>query len=372
MYKIRAYADLHLYYNKDDMQRYDDNELAKLKEELILNPPNMLVFCGDLCHMPYKADDIRFINTIKFVTEVVNICRKKNIQFRIIQGTSSHDGKIVEILSNIFSNGDERHVKCFTTIAYENLSNGLMIRYLPEPYFDSYSNFKEYAFSEKADITFFHGSVDGVIPMISQKDSVTNLPKAVVIAQEDLMKYNRLFSAGGHIHKHVNIQDKIFYINSLTTHNFSDVGNRKGYMEFTIQDDKSWSWGYIVNDKAPAFVDHKINDIHLISKDDIRNIIGNILIMRKQGDKVRFTITGEEGYTSTNNVAFIRALMKRYDIKIITKYKESIASEEETEDMEFFSDPSVSIDEKIKKIIDEEYHTDISLKEIQKYIKIGE
>ena len=85
------------------MQRYDDNELAKLKEELILNPPNMLVFCGDLCHMPYKADDIRFINTIKFVTEVVNICRKKNIQFRIIQGTSSHDGKIVEILSNIFS-----------------------------------------------------------------------------------------------------------------------------------------------------------------------------------------------------------------------------------------------------------------------------
>ena len=94
--------------------------------------------------------------------------------------------------------------------------------------------------------------------------------------------------------------------------------------------------------------------------------------MRKQGDKVRFTITGEEGYTSTNNVAFIRALMKRYDIKIITKYKESIASEEETEDMEFFSDPSVSIDEKIKKIIDEEYHTDISLKEIQKYIKIGE
>ena len=48
--KIRAYADLHLYYKREDMDRYNNEELSELKKELFNNPPDLLVFCGDLCH----------------------------------------------------------------------------------------------------------------------------------------------------------------------------------------------------------------------------------------------------------------------------------------------------------------------------------
>lgn len=363
--RIRAYADLHLYYNKDEIERYNNEELMELHNTLIQDPPDMLVFCGDLCHMTYKSDDPRFIHIIRFITKVVDICRSKNIQFRIIQGTSTHDGKIVSILKDIFKN--ERHVRCFTSVAYEDI-NGLLIRYLPEPYFGTYVEFKRYAFDRPADITFFHGSVDGVLPMLTQKDNVTNLPKSVVIKQEDLLNYTRLFSAGGHIHKHVDLKGKIFYINSLTTHNFSDINNIKGYMEFNINDGK-YEYKYIRNNNAPKYFDYEIKDIHLKMKEDIRAIIGNILLNLNSKDKVRFTITGDMTLEAISNVAFIRSLMKKYNIKIITKYNEAIPENMESEDIDYYTDPSISVIDKIKKLSMDEFGMDISQDEIKKFIR---
>lgn len=359
--KIRAYADLHLYYNKDDMDRYNNEELLELKKELINNPPDLLVFAGDLCHTTYKSDDIRFINIIKFITDIVNICRNKNILFRIIQGTSSHDGKIIDILQKIFKN--EPHVRCYKEIEYETINN-LTIRFLPEPYFDTYQSFRDYAFSEFADITFFHGSIDGVLPMLTQKDNVTNLPKSVVIKQKDLLENTRYFSAGGHIHKHFDIQGKIFYINSLTTHNFSDINNIKGYMEFDVEDGH-YDYKYIKNETAPRFFDYKIEDIHLKHKEDIKAIIGNMLLNTNTKDHLRFTITGDMVPEAINNVSYIRTIMKKYDIKIITKYNEEEKEEEnKSEEIDFFSDSSVPIEEKIRKIAVDDYNLDISIDDI--------
>lgn len=366
MIRIRAYADLHMYYNKDEMDRYNNTELLDLKNNLLKDPPDLLVLCGDLCHTTYKSDDIRFINIIKYATELVDICRVKNIQFRIIQGTSSHDGKIVSILKDIFKN--EKHVKCFTNVAYENYKN-LVIRYLPEPYFDNYANFKKYAFSDKADITFFHGTIDGVIPMVSQKDNVTNLPKAVVMAQKDFLDNTYLFSAGGHIHKHIEVvENKLFYINSLTTHGFMDIDNIKGYMEFTIDENKNYTCTYIKNEKAPRYFDYKIQDIHEKEKNDIKSIIGNILLTLRPNDKLRFTITGDMTIEAISNVQFIRALMKKYDIKIITKYNDVLPQNVKSSEIDYYTDPSVPIEKKIKKLALDDFSCDMSLDEVKKFI----
>lgn len=366
--RIRTYADLHLFVNKDDMDRYIREELQDIKDNLISDPVDMLVFCGDLTHVPYRSDDIRFINTIKFITDIVNVCRKKKILFRIIQGTSTHDGKIVSILKKIFSN--ELHVKCFTEVGYENI-NGLEIRYLPEPYFDTYANFKDYAFDHISDITFFHGTVSGLLPIVRQLDNVTNLPKSVVIDRYDLMKNTRLFSAGGHIHKYINIDNKIFYINSLTTHNFSDINNIKGYMEFIIENNL-FNFKYIENNKAPKYLEYKIEDIHNKNKEDIRKIAGNIMLLNGPRDHLRFTITGLLNRDSTSNVAYLRSILKKYDVKIITKYEEEKTDIQIEEDNDFFMDQSVDISEKIHKIIENEYNESISLERIKQLISTKE
>lgn len=363
--KIRAYADLHLYYRREDMDRYNNEELSELKKELFNNPPDLLVFCGDLCHTTYKSDDIRFINIIKFITQIVDICKRKNVQFRILQGTSSHDGKIVSIIKNIFKN--ESHVKAFTEVEYENF-NGTVIRYLPEPYFDTYQNFYDYAFTQMADITFFHGSIDKVLPQLTQKDNVTNLPKAIVMKQEDLLAKTRLFSAGGHIHKHFDINGKIFYINSLTTHNFSDVNNIKGYMEFTIENN-TYDYKYIKNYNAPKYLDYKIEDIHTLFKEDIKAKIGNIMLASGNSkDNIRFTITGDMTREAIANVSYIRALMKKYNIKIITKYNEVQSENIISDEVDFFTDDSIDIKEKIKRIAKTDYNLDISTERISKLI----
>lgn len=356
--KIRTYADLHLYVNKDDMDRYNKEELTILKNELIDNPPDVLVFCGDLTHTPYRSDDIRFINVIKFITDVVNITRAKNIQFRIIQGTSTHDGKIINILEKIFKN--EKHFKSYREVGYENINN-LVIRFLPEPYFDTYQNFREYAFDRKADITFFHGTVSGLLPVIRQLDNVTNLPKSVVIDRYDLMKYTNLFSAGGHIHKYINIDNKIFYINSLTTHNFSDINNIKGYMEFDIDvNSHKWHYKYIENDKAPKYMDYKIDNVDKLLKEDIKKIVGNIMLLNGVRDKLRFTISGLLTREAITNVSYLRTILKKYDIKIITKYEEVKTIKEVEEDNEFFMDDSISYAKKISKIVKNDFNRELS------------
>lgn len=362
--RIRTYADLHLYYDKDEMDRYNSEELHDLKENLLNDPPDLLVFCGDLCHRSYKADDIRFTNIIKFITDVINICKAKSIPFRIIQGTSTHDGKIVAILKDIYKN--EPLVGAFTNVAYEDF-NGLIIRYLPEPYYASYEEFKRKTFSKRADITFFHGTIDGVIPMLKNNENVTNLPKAVIMKKEDFINNTRLFSAGGHIHRHINIDNKIFYINSLTTHNFSDINNVKGYMEFTIDNNKNWEYKYVENHKAPKYLDYTIDNIEMKLKEDLKKILGNIMLMIDSKDKVRFTLKGEMTVEGISNVQYITSMMKKYNVKIITKYTDLKVDDKEEVITDYFLDPSISIAEKIQKIY-KEHNLDISIKEIEKFI----
>lgn len=362
--RIRAYADLHLYYNKDDMDRYNAEELHDLKENLLNDPPDLLVFAGDLCHMSYKADDIRFTNIIKFITDVISICKIKKVPFRIIQGTSTHDGKIVSIIKDIYKK--EPLVGAFTNVAYEDFK-GLTIRYLPEPYYASYEEFKRLTFSKKADITFFHGTIDGVIPMLKGHDNITNLPKAVIMKKEDFLANTRLFSAGGHIHRHIKIDNKIFYINSLTTHNFSDINNTKGYMEFYIDDNKNWEYKYIENHKAPKYLDYTIDNIEMKLKEDLKKILGNIMLMIDKKDNVRFTLKGEMTVEGISNVQYITSIMKKYNVKIITKYTEVQVDENEEVITDYYVDPSISIVDKIKKLSEENGLT-LTEDEIKKFI----
>ena len=363
--KIRAYADLHLFFDNNDMERYINNELHDLIHNIMDNKVDMIVFCGDLAHTTYQSSDKRFINILNFVKNVINVATKTKTQVRIIQGTTSHDGRIVEILNLMFS--DSPVLKCITSVTYEHI-DGLILRYLPESYFASYTEFKSYAFSKPADITFFHGMVEGTMPMIQQKDSVTNLPKSVVISQSDLIQNTTHFSAGGHIHKHINFNNKIFYINALTTHNFSDLNDIKGYMEFEIKDG-DYTYTYIENKKAPKYIEVPIKSLHKLNRDEIKSIVGNVMITYKSTDFIRFLLTGDRNIQAMTNIAFIKTITKNYNIKIKDKLDEIEHKEDLSEDSDFFSDHSVSIADKINKIALDKYNITLSIEDIEKYIQ---
>lgn len=348
--RIRVYADLHLYISNDDIDRYDTTELLDLKNLLYTDPVDMLIFAGDLTHKVYSTDDRCFVNTMRFISSVRDACLATNTKFRIIKGTTTHEGKVIEVLDKLYDN--DPVLKCFTKVGYENI-NGLVFRYLPEPYFDNYTNFYQYAFSQPADITIFHGTINGVIPYLKKTDNPTNLPKSVIIESNDLINNTRLFSVGGHIHRHINIDNKIFYVNSLTTHNFSDIDNIKGFMEFIVQDNKSWEYKYIENHKAPAYHRIIIENVHTKRKEDLRSLIGNNMLRMKSIDRIEFVLTGLRSIEGLSNLEFIKALTKKYRVKITQKLEDD-ESIEEHKDVDFFADQSISIIDKIQKLTEEQ------------------
>lgn len=362
--RIRVYADLHLYISNDDIDRYDTTELLDLKNLLYTDPVDMLVFAGDLTHKVYSTDDRRFVNTMRFISSVRDTCLATNTKFRIIKGTTTHEGKVIEVLDKLYDN--DPVLKCFTKVGYENI-NGLVFRYLPEPYFDNYTNFFQYAFSQPADITIFHGTINGVIPYLKKTDNPTNLPKSVIIESNDLINNTRLFSVGGHIHRHINIDNKIFYVNSLTTHNFSDIDNIKGFMEFIVQDNKSWEYKYIENHKAPAYHRIIIENVHTKRKEDLRSLIGNNMLRMKSIDRIEFVLTGLRSIEGLSNLEFIKALTKKYRVKITQKLEDDETIEDH-KDVDFFADQSISIIDKIQKLTEEQGLV-LTKEEIGNYIR---
>ena len=348
--RIRVYADLHLYISNDDIDRYDTTELLDLKNLLYTDPVDMLIFAGDLTHKVYSTDDRRFVNTMRFISSVRDACLATNTKFRIIKGTTTHEGKVIDVLDKLYDN--DPVLKCFTKVGYENI-NGLVFRYLPEPYFDNYTNFYQYAFSQPADITIFHGTINGVIPYLKKTDNPTNLPKSVIIESNDLINNTRLFSVGGHIHRHINIDNKIFYVNSLTTHNFSDIDNIKGFMEFIVQDNKSWEYKYIENHKAPAYHRIIIENVHTKRKEYLRSLIGNNMLRMKSIDRIEFVLTGLRSIEGLSNLEFIKALTKKYRVKITQKLEDDETIEDH-KDVDFFADQSISIIDKIQKLTEEQ------------------
>ena len=362
--KIRCYSDLHLYHSIDDITRYDSTELLDLINLIYTDPVDLLVFCGDLTHKVYSTDDKRFVHTMNFVAKVLQACKATNTLFRIIKGTSTHDAKMIEVLKEMYEN--DSHLKCYTEIGYEKI-NDLTMRFLPEPYFDTYANFYDYAYRLPADITFFHGTIDGVIPYLSKNDNPTNLPKAVIINGDDLNNHTALFSVGGHIHKHLIIKDRIFYTNSLTTHNFSDIKNIKGFMEFNIDEYKRWNYKYIENRKAPAFHSYDIDNIHTKRKEDLRRMISNIMLQIKSNDKLRFVVNGLRDKEGISNLEFVKSLTKNYSVKIEQKLEEIENNNLKRDDSDFFADESISIVDKIYKLT-EEQGLNLTKEEIEKYI----
>ena len=138
-------------------------------------------------------------------------------------------------------------------------------------------------------------------------------------------------------------------------------------MEFIVQDNKSWDYKYIENHKAPAYHRIIIENLHTKKKDDLRSLIGNNMLRMKSIDRIEFVLTGLRSIEGLSNLEFIKALTKKYRVKITQKLDEDEV-EEENKNINFFADNSVSIIDKIK-VLSEEQGLVLTEQEIADYIR---
>ena len=87
----------------------------------------------------------------------------------------------------------------------------------------------------------------------------------------------------------------------------------------------------------------------------------------KSIDRIEFVLTGLRSIEGLSNLEFIKALTKKYRVKITQKLEED-EDVTENSNVDFFADQSVSIIDKIK-LIAEEQGLVLTNEEIENYIK---
>lgn len=361
MIKIKAYGDMHLFFKLEEKDRYMI-ELTKMKEDIMnAKDLDMLVFCGDLMHTNYNMDNPVMIDIFNFVTDIVQICKKKNIIFRNIKGTSSHDCQIVECLDRIYKN-DSPNIRFIYEPEIEELhfnDGDLTIRWMPETYVDEtkYKEIIENIFNVYTDVTFFHGSIGSIAENVFKMDiKPTILPKSMILPDDLLIRSNRYFTAGGHVHSPISIDNKIFYINSYTTHNFGDK-TEKGHMEFYIYPRESrFEFKRIQNILAPRYITTRINDIEKSDIIEIEKFIKTHILETKLNfnDKLKFRIYGTAGVEASKNIAYIQELCMPYKNIIIEPRLEYVIETKDDDPIDY-QDMNITVEDKIYNLYKENY-----------------
>lgn len=377
--RIRAYADLHMFFNRDERPRYL-KELEVIKQELRQNPVDLLVFAGDLMDKAFSMDDIVMPDIFRFVKDILDICVEKGIIFRIIKGTASHDCKIIEVLNEIYF--DHPMFRSFVVPTIETLnikSKDYSIRWLPESYgtLDEYNEMVSNIFNCTTDMTFFHGSVKSVFNSLGfTHNDISTLPKAYLWEDELLLQHTRLFSAGGHIHKTISVMDKIFYINSYTCWSFDqnttldnpNTHDVKGYMEFDV-DDYGFTFNRIKNNMSPNYYTVKLDNIESYEPYDLEEYIKSLMIRLDNNDKLRVIVNGKVSKRTNINLSLLKQLSVNSNIVIKSNIKfnddnsEIILDEDTPEE-----NMSISIVDKIHTIYENDYGF-IERKNIEQYLE---
>lgn len=201
-------ADIH--FEKLVMKNYE-NSMRYISETLSNLKPDIFIIAGDITDSKLiQVESKSYIELVKFIKELNELCLKNRIEFIILKGTPSHDGNVTK---NIIALHELNSITFIDEPFYSINRNGYKLMFLPEVTYPKYDDFlKDLQKNsvERSDVIIFHNMFDFAIPALKQIDSEFNLGRSVVINSEDFNKYFNILSIGGHVHSFINNKD-IYY-----------------------------------------------------------------------------------------------------------------------------------------------------------------
>jgi calcineurin-like phosphoesterase len=271
-------ADIHI--GQYDPAEHYAKELVHILNEInSMKNIDTIFIAGDYFHAAYSLESQETKYGLFFIMQIVEICKSHNAKLRIIKGTKSHDNNQLESFNFISELIDYRYIESVTD---ELLYPNCKVLYVPEEYItDKYEYYKEYMNKEKEyDLVIFHGLFETAIPIIKESTSEIHLPKAPVFLINDFKNCCKGLCIGGHIHKHMKIDDYIYYVGSLSRSAHGEETD-KGYCVLGYDTTSSNSILHFKNNKyAKVYKVFKINDSF---KDmDVKTMIKNIEIIKEK------------------------------------------------------------------------------------------
>lgn len=376
--KLFTIADIHIGANLDEQLLY--NQLSDLFISKILKEkPDVVAVLGDV------SDKILTINSkagkiyFKFNDELMESCESVGASLIYLNGTKSHDEdqlSVIEMRSKKFTNLDVRFYRRLTS----DLIKGVRFLMVPEEYIKDKDSYFDKIFNDGIyDCILMHGVIDKVTVIAKNQSSEKTHPNAPVFILDDLYNICKGPIISGHIHSHMFIDNKFFYVGSFTRWKFGEE-ETKGFMIFDITNTGHFECKFIENTGAPIYKEVKIGLNSTLFNMDIEEALRRILDYKNTLDyfKLKLNIQIPENYENvklfTDSVRELFALDKNINIVIksdaVNKSNEKVKQQIEVmlKQYDYIFNKSISDQEKISLFIKDKFNYEVSPTEVGKYI----
>jgi hypothetical protein len=361
--------DLH-FGHKRTKEMYE--ELKIVKDYLNDNEIHILNINGDYFDRKLIGTEPAIFYAITFFSELVEICKRKNIKIRIIQGTRSHELNQLTTMFQHYLDDEQLDIKIFMEITKETLM-GTEVLYVPEEYPESKDYYDEWK-KGSYNIVHGHGTWDFVhfAVMMDQNEEEGGSHGAPVFVYEEWKEaIKNGLAIFGHIHKRQS-QENVFYGGSFTAWGYGDR-SKKGFSIYTIDNESNkWTYETIDNEQAPSYT---VTSIKKLFKDeDINNVLLED-IQKKINEEADLTDNLRvdlSGLTDDRIKIFKEVFKDNPKIKIEIKKRKTMLKESTEpaiyDKYGYILKRELPIDETVKKFVLDEYETNIDLERVKELI----
>lgn len=376
IYNFIVLADIHngiyspsMYYNNEIKPILDKIENMECKIDAVF-------IAGDLNekNFPLGSPEAKYMMII--ISRLCNISRNKGTKIRIIKGTRYHDGDQLEALRFLELDKDI-DFKIIDSVEEESLFTDIKVLYVPEEYIECKKEYYGKYFDKEKyyDLIIFHGLFEKAAHYIKEHDSESHIAKAPVFTTADISKCLKGMCIGGHIHKHMVIDEQICYVGS-TSRNGHGEEEEKGYVNLIYDSDTNNSIiKFVKNENARSFVTVKM--IPYFSNMEIDACIKDIEEVKNslKCDYLRIDMMSDEHLTDKgkSNLALLRDHYRRnkfINIRTLEKKKKisEIMDEDDEDDSSLkfnYLFDGTPIEVQIQKFAKDVHNSELSIDQIK-------
>lgn len=217
---------------------------------------DIVSICGDLFEMKMMSNNPAVSYAIRFVDDLVRICKSKNASIVLLEGTASHDNGQLKLFYN-YCHDKTIDFHIVEQVQFEYVKS-LKILCIPEKYGLNKSVYEHHLYeSGLYDLCFLHGTYKG-----SYKGSdipTLNSNHAPVFCMNHFMNCKGPILMG---HYHIaGCYDSYAYYNGSALRYCFGQEQEKGFMITAYNSDTRWHYTELVPIKSHSYITINIDDI---------------------------------------------------------------------------------------------------------------
>ena len=311
-----------------------------LKEQFIDKLQNLnldiISINGDLFDHKFMSNSDVVMYTMKFINDLVNLCKSKNTTLILIHGTNYHDAGQLKLFYN-YTSDPELDIRIVETMRFEYVK-GKKILCIPEMYNMGRDYYNNFFTSGVYDAVYMHGTFQKTIYGKNTEDINSN--------REPVFSMNNFaFCTGpiisGHVHVAGCFENHFYYTGSPYRWCFGEE-NSKGFIILLHDLDNQ---RYNVHFEEIHSFRYSTINLDFMLNSDPKDVVEYITNLKSTGiDNIRVEFTGEydrmailkEHFKNDNNVVI------KYDAKAREEKKREEEFLAKYKDYDYIIDPNLS------------------------------